>query len=267
MMSRNTTRRTIAATVIAGMASASSLSPLLIASAGLLVGITACSKPPEPPPPAPPPAPPPPKPEPVQIDPLRQAMKVDARVQFPQEKAPTSEDLARGILTLADALVRGDSAKLQGMLDPTANTALANLTSSGEWEESTGKIEAIRVVRVNSSGEGGLVTLAIQDPDGAYILNWSATKSGERLVFAGAPAADGVKPRASDWDRPGLSLDPKLASSGPAPTEQSADGDSARKSDEPKQESEDKPKEDDGNTTRHTPAGPVKIPTKGPGGG
>jgi hypothetical protein len=252
-------RATLAA-IAGGLTSAAILAPMTLGAAALV--ITACSKPPAPPPPPPPPPPAPPKKEPVQIDPLRQAMKVDARVQFPQEKAPVDEDLARGVLSLADAIVRGDSAKMQGLLDPTASGALASLTGSGEWDEATGKIEAIRVVRLVDAGGIGMVTLAIQDPQGAYILNWAAAKSGEKLVFTGAPAADGVKPRASDWDKPGVALDAPLATGGLSPTDTDATEDSSRAQDSEKPASEEEAKEDDGSITRNTPAGPVKIPTK-----
>ncbi|GMV24785.1 MAG: hypothetical protein AMXMBFR58_08160 [Phycisphaerae bacterium] len=249
------------ARALACAASIATAAPVLIAAVGVAVSVSGCKKE-EPPPP-----PPPPPPEPVQIDPLFQAMKIDARVQFPQEKAPTNEEFARGILSLADALVKGDAGAMQSLLDTTGESALSTLMSSGEWEQETGKIEAIRVIRVVGSGTGGTVSMAIQDPRGAYVLNWAATKTGEKLAFAGRPGPDEIKPRASDWERPGVSLEPGAAIGSTTPGSGDAgeeEGDTPTE-EAPAPAEEETPGSDE--TIKRTPAGPVKIPKPGDGGG
>src|SRR5262245_53734699 len=127
-----------------------------LASAGVL--LSGCSKPPPPPPPPPPRKVAPPPPEPVKTDALLQAMKADARVQFPQGAAPTDEGIARAVISLADALARGDTDKMKTMLDPAGKTVLDKLVAAGAWEDSTGKaIEAVRVASLTQSGDSALV--------------------------------------------------------------------------------------------------------------
>lgn len=169
--------------------------------------MTACSPPP--PPPAPPPAPPPPPPnaEPIQIDPLMQSVKPDQRVQFPQVAAPVDESLARATIKLCEAIVKGDSSTMSGMLDPAGRAILERLIASGEWEDTTQKIQAIRVVNIINLGDltsaqmsAANVYIAVQEPGRAYILAWLASRAGDTWIFSGNVATKMTKARASEFD-------------------------------------------------------------------
>ncbi|HLO42496.1 MAG TPA: hypothetical protein VK176_15850, partial [Phycisphaerales bacterium] len=162
-----------------------------------------------------------------------------------------------------DALVRGDSGKLGELLDPTAKTVLSALTSSGEWEESTAKIEAVRVIRVSESGSGGEIAIAVQEPGAAYLLKWRASKAESGMVFAGVNAPANTFPRASDWDNANLNA----PSAAPRPSTPSPDASEDESGPAPKEEApkDEAPAQEDGDGGRvkRTPAGPVKIPGGG----
>jgi hypothetical protein len=81
----------------------------------------------------------------VQVEEIMYRLGADARVQFPQSKAPVDEDLAEAVILFAGALARGDESAFGTMLDPSARGVLDELLSSGDWEEATGRIEAVRV--------------------------------------------------------------------------------------------------------------------------
>ena len=182
----------------------------MVAAPGMMM--TACSPPP--PPPAPPPAPPPPPPpaEPIQIDPLMQSVKPDQRVQFPQVAAPVVETLARAVIKLAEAIAKGDSAAMGPMLDPAARGILERLVAGGEWETTTQKIQAVRIVSIVNLGDPispqmstANVYMAIQEPGKAYVLAWLASRAADTWVFAGNLSTSMTKARASEFD--GLSED------------------------------------------------------------
>lgn len=169
--------------------------------------MTACSPPP--PPPAPPPAPPPPPPnaDPIQIDPLMQSVRPDQRVQFPQVAAPVDESLARAVIRLCEAIVKGDSSALGGMLDPAGRGILERLIASGEWDDTTQKIQAVRVVNTINLGDptssemsAANVYIAVQEPGKAYVLAWLATRAGNTWIFTGNVATKTTKARASEFD-------------------------------------------------------------------
>lgn len=269
----------------------------LTKNAGLALAIAAllggCSKPPPPPPPPPPPAPAPPPPPPeVSLDTIIQDAKVDPRVQCSSGMQITEDrvGLAKAVAHLADAIARGDEKAMNALLLPGAQSVLSTLVSSGEWADSTKKIDAVRVVLIASgvnlsgmsaaadvSGElekhlagipdsqklavkqmlgsmqpdaikkmlaenwstvenamkaagasdndldaikqhteeavqamtaaaspsGGDqigVLLAIQDPQGAYLLGWAAERQGEDWKFGNAPSMPEIRARASSFD-------------------------------------------------------------------
>ena len=142
------------------------------------------------------------------------AVKPDARVQFPQTHAPTDDSLARAILLLADAIAKGDSDRMAPLLAADAKNDLDVLTASGEWDESVEQIEAVRVVMLEDLTPGGpgggpggsgeataaSLQLAIQEPSGAYLLGWTAIRTGDRWVFDGVRAPSEVRKRATDFD-------------------------------------------------------------------
>ncbi|HYF13497.1 MAG TPA: invasin domain 3-containing protein, partial [Phycisphaerales bacterium] len=152
-------------------------------------------------PPPPPPPPPPPTevvtPDPVTIDAIMARVKPDPRVQFPQSAAPTDEAFAVAVINLASALAKGDSDALNRMLDPGAKETLDGLVNSGDWDTSTERIEAVRVIRTEDSG---IVYVAVQEPGSAYLLGWMGRPEGAGFVFGGAPSAPMIKSRASEFD-------------------------------------------------------------------
>ncbi|MEM1331233.1 MAG: hypothetical protein AAGG07_11790 [Planctomycetota bacterium] len=141
------------------------------------------------------PPPPPPAPVPVELSTLMTQMSADPRVQFPQRLAPTSEDLARGVITLASAIASGDAASARTVLSADSQSLLDALVSSGDWASETEGVEAVRVVELSSDA----LTLAVQDPRGAYPLVWSIASEGG-LAFTGQPAPAVVLRRAADFD-------------------------------------------------------------------
>jgi len=141
-------------------------------------------------------------------------MKPDARVNFAQKYAPTDETLAKAIISLTDALAKGDSNKLAGLLAAESKADLDGLLNTGGWEEGTEKIEAVRVVWLDDltpggpgGGSGGsgastgaVLQVAVQDPAGAYLIGWEAVKVGDKWAFKGIDAPADVRRLASDFD-------------------------------------------------------------------
>lgn len=179
-----------------------------VALAGLAM-VTACEKKKAPPPPAPvveAPPPPPPVPDPVTIDSLLRSEKADPRVQFPQEVAPVDESLAKALIAFSSALAKGDASQFRPMLSTSAQATLDALSASGEWDESTGKIAGVRVLRiVDNAPSGGqemtdaTIYLGVQEAGSAYVLGWSALKQGSGWKFNGAASTTATRPRASDF--------------------------------------------------------------------
>lgn len=239
----------------------------VVLAAAVLAALTvaACEKKKKAPPPPPPPPPPAPViPDPVDINGVLQAMRSDARVQFPQDVAPADRTLAEGVISLANALAKGDADAMRSMLTPNAATVLDNLVATGAWAEQTGSIEQVRVVTVSNTTEAeateALVGFAIQSPDGAYLLAWNGTRDGSRWVFNNAPCQKDERPRASDFD--GIVLDTTIQTPLASLTPNSGN------SDRPTMPGESPSSDSDGNTgprRKNTPGGPITIPGT-PGG-
>ncbi len=171
-----------------------------------MLGLTSCKKEEPPPPPPPPPPPRIEQPKPLDAGSVLQSMDVDARVEFAEDASPVSRDLAQAAIKLADAIARGDDEALRAMLDRTDHGALDRLIASGQWYDATGKLEAVRIVSINTGSrldpapEAAEIGLAVQDPDGAYVMLWAGRKVFDDWVFAAKPASDEVRARATAWD-------------------------------------------------------------------
>jgi hypothetical protein len=134
-------------------------------------------------------------------------LKPDPRVQFPQEAAPVDESLAKAVITLANAIVKGDSDAVRALLSGDAQVTLDGLVNSGEWDDATGKIEGARVLRIRDNAPTGTqamsdatVWIAVQEPGSAYVLGWNAINAaGGSWKFDGAPATNAIRPRAQDF--------------------------------------------------------------------
>ena len=116
---------------------------------------------------------------------LLQQVGANARVQFPNEIAPTSEELARAIIALADAFAKGDADKLRPMLDSGGAAVLDELRSSGAWTSPPTRSRRCRTVTDIDAGDdampSGDFTTAIQEPAATFRLRWHADANQERL--------------------------------------------------------------------------------------
>ena len=144
----------------------------------------------------PPPPPPPPAPVPVDVATLLQIENADPRVQFPDERAPMDEDLARAVVGLASGLASGDADAVSSRLTPGAKQVLEQLQSRGEFADATSPIEAVRVTELTEER----LVLAVQDPRGAYPLAWQIQRTGGEVLFDGAAAPDVVLATANQFD-------------------------------------------------------------------
>ena len=139
-----------------------------------------------------PPPPPPPAPAPVvEVSPL-EGLKMDPRVQFPQEREPSTRELAEAIATLASAFLKGDANAAKSVLAPDASALIDEMVESGEWKTGTSSIEAVRVCVLSEQAEAGTATLGlgIQDATGAYLLAWRGTGANGAWAFAPMPLDD-----------------------------------------------------------------------------
>lgn len=118
---------------------------------GLVLGMSlsgACKKPPPPPPPAPPPPPPV-----VQISEIGEQLKVDPRVTWRSDIQVTDESFITAALKLADAFARGDAPKAKELLDSQGQQVVTELVNTGQWDEASKKVEAVRIVFAAPPGE------------------------------------------------------------------------------------------------------------------
>jgi hypothetical protein len=159
--------------------------------------------------------------EPIKIDGVLSAMKPDARVQFPQAAAPVDESLAKAVVNLSNSLVKGDSDGFAKLLDADGKSALDALVGGGEWDASTSRLEAVRILSIedlqpqagSNSMTAARILMAVQEPGDAYVLAWSAFKRSLGWEFSAATAPEGSKARASDWDN-ALTAGPAAGGSG-----------------------------------------------------
>jgi hypothetical protein len=191
-------RKGLVVSVAAGLALAA-VSPAMV-----LTGCEEKKKKVEAPPPPPPP-PPPKAPDPIQVDPVLQSMKPDARVQFPQSAAPFLGGSGAGRSSAWPMTSRratrpvcasGWRRRIRRRWDA--------LVGAGDWDASVKKIEGVRgrgrpptagrtprrrrsVSRSRSRGQ-------------AYVVGFAASKSGSGWVIGGANSPTETKPRASDFD-------------------------------------------------------------------
>lgn len=118
-------------------------------------------------PPAPPPAPTrqeePPPPPVVSFDSISQEMKADARVQFAPDLKLSDEALARAVVSMADAIARGDADKVASLVSRPTRTLLTSMQSDGKWSEATGSIEAVRVVFIGENNESAGFKMSLDD--------------------------------------------------------------------------------------------------------
>ncbi|USN99817.1 MAG: hypothetical protein H6810_03920 [Phycisphaeraceae bacterium] len=180
-----------------------------------------CGKPPPPPPP-PKKAPPPPPPKPPRVSVAALMADTDSRLQFPAEKAPYDKSLAQAVINFAEALAAGDDTAFGTMLNMDSRGILDGMVGDGTWFESTGDIQAVRLVFLEQTPDedehptSADFVLAVQSPDGAYTLGWEAHATDGGWVMSPLSTADGTRPRAADWDGDSMTAYASAAGWGPS---------------------------------------------------
>lgn len=153
---------------------------MVVAAVMSTMALTGCEKKKEAPPPVVTAPPPPPAPV-VHLDDI----KMDPRVQFPDTRLPSTQELAEAIASLANAIAKGDSAALGSLLDDADRTVLKDMDSAGEFKRGTSGIEAVRVsvLRESDDKQSAEVGLGIQDKEGAYLLGWKGVLANGSWTF------------------------------------------------------------------------------------
>lgn len=130
-------------------------------------------------------------------------------------------------------------------------------------------VEMRHEVAAGLESQSMVLLLALQDSQGAYLLGWTGSQSGDSWTFSSASTTDLIRPKAKDWDGTGMvgfSLGtgrPPIAETAVASTPTAEKPPARRDGPEPLQ-----PKVPDGKGP-DTPKPPVKIPQvpKIPGSG
>lgn len=121
-------------------------------------------------------------------------------VQFPVERIPASEDAARAVAALANAIAQGDADALRGMLGRSDAGVLDFLVSSGDWAESTSNTTVVRVCALEATDNSVRVGLGLEDDTGAYLLGWEGQQSRGVWQFSALPVNSPPAAQASDLD-------------------------------------------------------------------
>lgn len=133
------------------------------------------------------------------------SLKLNAKVQFPEERTPSSQEIADAIAAFANAMASGDESRMQSMMGDRDQLLLNTLVESGEWRRQTESIEVIRVCAINEVDPTRFqVGFGVQDSLGAFLSAWEATGSGNSWTFTGFAATPRFASKASDLD--GVSL-------------------------------------------------------------
>ncbi len=173
-----------------------------------IAGLTGCSGEEEAPPVViapPPPAPaPPPPPAVTPIDQLMTDLSIDQRVSLPEDKAPNNNADRKAVLVFFDALARGNSQSMKGMLPLSDQIELAALVDSGAWKNTVSKIQKIQIqTGVNSLNQKCALAVievgAIGDQSFQPQL-WYFNTEQEEPIFEAAATPPGILDKLSgDW--------------------------------------------------------------------
>ena len=85
----------------------------------------------------PPPPPPPAAPTVTPIHILMSELRIDERVDLPEEWAPDNDEGRRAVLSFFDAFARGDNDVVASMLSTADRMELDALVESGDWNSTT----------------------------------------------------------------------------------------------------------------------------------
>lgn len=157
-----------------------------------------------------PPPPPPPPPAVVKVDPMAN-VRLDARVQWPDDREAWSPELAEAIADLANGIVNGDVELMRSALGSQGRRVLSIAMSDDDGGFAGGKIEAVRICVLHRLEDGGAeLGIGIQDEDGAYLTGWIGREdAGGQWVFDGAACKPFPSERVSMLDADRL-VEPSL---------------------------------------------------------
>lgn len=155
---------------------------LLTMALTVALNVSACGKkkPPAPPPVVPKPVTPPPPP-PVSFDTISQEMKTDARVQFAPELKLEDEEVARSIISLSDALARGDAAAITGMVSRPARPIIETIQQMGGFGSD---VEAVRVVFIAKNDDQSGFKSTLDDVNRMFSGEADAVEEANRKLTA-----------------------------------------------------------------------------------
>lgn len=160
-------------------------------------------------------------------------VKLHDRLEFPEERLPSSQEMVDPIVKLASAIAAGDSQGLSQLLGPTDNAVLKSLVESGQWKAQSDAIEAVRVCVVNESASGLQIGLGVRDKMGSFLTAWEGQGSGESWTFRGIAIEPRTAADLRELDGVELRLlgapAPKPVASGLKPTEQNTGADEKKK--------------------------------------
>jgi len=122
---------------------------------------------------APPPPPPPQTPQTVSLA----SIKMHPKVQFPEERAPSTQEAAQAVADFASALASGSEDSMNRLLADRDRRLLQALVSAGEWRRQTESIELVRVCSLTEDGGAVRVALGVQDASGAFLSAWEANEA------------------------------------------------------------------------------------------
>ncbi|MEO1130374.1 MAG: hypothetical protein AAFX05_11810, partial [Planctomycetota bacterium] len=101
-------------------------------------------------------------PPPPKVYPLEE-IELDPRVQFPDEREPSTVSLAQAVADLASAVIDGDSELMSSLLSREDREILDWMVEAGLWIEGDTGIELARVCVLNEGESGVEVALGILD--------------------------------------------------------------------------------------------------------
>lgn len=121
-----------------------------------------------------------------------QDLSMDLKVQFPDKYTPMSEDLGQAIADFASAMARGDHQAFGEMLAPEDRFFHDILLATGDWEQATSNLRAVRIVNLEDGESIAKVAIAYGNESSASLTAWEARRtSGTTWQFSPL----GVAPR------------------------------------------------------------------------
>lgn len=155
-------------------------------------------------PPAPAPPPPPPPPAITSIEDLMAELNIDRRLVLPEDKAPNNNADRKAVLVFFDAMARGNSQSLKGMLPLADQMELNALVESGAWTETAARIQKVQI-QTGSNSLGQKCALAVIEVGTGTDMTfqpqlWYYNTDQEDAVFEAAPTPPGIMDKLSgDW--------------------------------------------------------------------